>query len=220
VAAELELQGATTQAWDCIELTFGTIRVRPLDGQCSAASDHPGDPCLSVDDCPNGVCEGSQAAETVPTTGIELLSGSSASHNFDLDGQACVPTIGTCGNDGSPCSPADPCSIEQGTCFVTGPAAPAFFIPSTPLPDGLYEVSQFEVGNPIFYSESGGTITQAGGCSTSPFDIVPTIGKLRFIFDAAHGTTLHIVIDLAALESATTPFCDFQSNVASIISLE
>jgi hypothetical protein len=223
VTIEVVLEGATTQSWDCINMTFNEISVRPLDGQCSAESDIPGQPCLSVSDCPNGTCLGSEAAQIIPETGIVLLAG--ATNNFNFSGTACVPVLGVCSLSAQPCSTLEPGSCDPGeSCVTASVAAPAFQIPGTSLPDGLYELSDLFLGRAILYNTATGTL--AGGCDSNPTDITAPeyLGKPLFTFDAAHPNVIRLVVNLPALENALAPgdpaSCAFFDNLTSILSIE
>jgi hypothetical protein len=225
VTIELVVEGNTQQAWQCRVLTVQQIAVRPLDGQCSAGSTNPGEPCLSPVDCPGGSCEGSQAALTVPESGIALKAALDTI--VDLDGKVCAPTVGACGIDESvACSSAHPCTTAQGKCFPsqTGLAfrAQPFEVPGTVLTSGLYEVSQLFAAKPGFYSEDPDALTFSymGDCNPTPTDLAPALGKPRFFFDATQSNVIQVVVNLAALESAMGPPCDFEGQVQSIISIE
>jgi hypothetical protein len=63
-----------TVDFECINMRLGNVRVKPLDGTCSAGSANPGEPCLAVEDCPGGTCDGSGASEVI-TVPISLNEG-------------------------------------------------------------------------------------------------------------------------------------------------
>ena len=119
--------GMTVQTYDCIQWKFGDLRVRPLDGTCSAAdSNNPGAPCLNGNDCDpippsavQGSCEGSAAGEVNDGDGIQVLSSPEAG---TILGGVCVTTTAAGGScDGLfEGGQADTCTTDSDCGFCSG----------------------------------------------------------------------------------------------------
>jgi hypothetical protein len=221
---EVVLQGTTQQSWECVNQVFQSIRVRPLDGQCSPASANPGDPCLTGNDCPGGDCEGSSATGTtpIPESGIDLLG---PKKNFNLVGPACSPTFGLCEPTslvacqiGQPCAePGDACQPQSKY------QASAFQIAPVVLPAGLYEISSLELGTPVFYDYATGQVLGEGGpCfnSTGASELALLLGKPRFTVAGSGSEVVRLLLDMPALEIELASTCDFFGKAPQFLSVE
>jgi hypothetical protein len=188
---------AEPHGFECVLLNVPEIRIRPLDGQCSAESDEPGALCGKDLDCPNGTCQGVEASfpaseELIENLGISVVL---------FPGVNAVSFTG------------------QGCNKVT-PPQPARALPLVTVSTGNYLFERLTIANPQFVRPDG-TVARCNGSIqlTEAF----TKDQLTFFIGSGRSNTVSLVLDVDAaavfLPSPPGSCTQFGLNVGSFLAI-